>query len=157
MSKDNVQPRHLEAARLYLVGPTGVRANWRRACEVAGFNRVPSLESKVVLAALAKERANTEIIPDPDMVMLENLLSGDPTWEEIAVYARRVMVKIGTGLIKANSGQVTALKETIARAEGRIGQEKDLTEEEVLGVVILPVILGKDELRMIDIEVGDEV
>jgi len=157
VSRDNVQPRHLEAARLYLAGPTGVRNNWPEACKRVGFKRVPGLKSKVIQKALVKEGANIDTVPDSDMVQLEQMLAGDPTWEELSRVSRKVMVKIGTGVIQANAGQVTALKETIARAEGRVGQDKDEKEEEVIGVVVLPAIVGEGDLRIVDVELGQEL
>lgn len=165
MPRGRYTKRHKEAARLYLMGPEGIRSDWAEACREAGFTRVPDIEGVAVQAAFAdwkREGENTPSVadvpkpPDDDAVALERLLEVEnPDWDELARLAKRVLVKIGTGLMgDSSSYQVTALKEIIARAEGRVGQKKEDVEHVFLGLVVLPVLrdVPTSEVVIVDVE-----
>jgi len=104
-----------------------------------GFERVPKKDSKAVLAALEQARVPQEEL-DPDTIKLNELLANedDPDWQDLNRLSKRVLAKIGTGIIKSTTGQVAALKEIIARAEGRIGAENEEGDDKT-HVLILPV------------------
>ncbi|KKN39749.1 hypothetical protein LCGC14_0740280 [marine sediment metagenome] len=124
--------------------------DWKIISREVGFDRTPQRDSKAVLEAMAKARM-LEDTPidlgddgkpslDEDQIRLNMLLSqeDDPNWLDLAKLARRVLAKIGSGLISSGAGQVAALKEVIARAEGRVGADAE-SEENVEHILILPV------------------
>jgi len=169
----NVTEKHLRAAHLYYEGAT-----WIDACKVAGFRRILNISSDTCQAAIALHRKTVEppdeaetlspdIQPplDPDLVALEELMGeDDPSWEEMAKYARKALVKIATGKLKAGAAQVASIKEIIARDEGKVGQvaDVDTSESDIVKVVFLPVVdhamgpivhLGE----VTDIDPGDQI
>lgn len=154
MPRIKVQERHLEAARLYLSGPPGLQGNWRASCHRAGFERAPALDNETSQEALEQVKA-AESEPDEDLERLEALLeSANPSWEELALVARKVLGKIGAGMISPNQGQVSSLKEIIQRAEGRVGSQGG--GEELAGIVVLPALVDQEGVPYLDPEL-DEV
>ena len=109
-----------------------------------GFERTPQRESKAVQEALSKARMPINGIQEPktidgDQLALGNLLAEehDPNWTELARLSKRVLAKISAGILESNQGQVSALKEVIGRAEGRIGADAE-DKEEKTHILILP-------------------
>jgi hypothetical protein len=132
-------PKHREAARLYLYGPPEIRGKWNECARQAGFTRIPRLDSKVMVVALDESEQDSPI--DSDLAKLDELLaSGNPSWPDLAAFAKRVMGKVALGLVDASPGQVASLREIVARAEGKIGQLLEETDDDVVHVVVLPAI-----------------
>jgi hypothetical protein len=84
---------------------------------------------------------------------MEDLLAEDGRWEDIAPLARRFLAMIGTGRVDASASQVTALKEIIGRAEGRVGQQR--ADEKPLGILVLPALVGADSFPFVALDEGD--
>lgn len=146
--------RHWKAAELYLSGPSGVRGNWKAACREAGFKRTPGIDNKTSQHVIEETR-NSKAGVDDALLELEMLLeTGEPEWDEVAPVARKVLTKIGAGLIEADSGQISALKEMIARAEGRVGSEGAGGPQ---GVVVLPALVDQDRLPYVDAESEESI
>lgn len=94
---------------------------------------------------------------DDDLKALDDRLSGSgtPDWEELASIARRVLGKIGAGLIDQSPGQVSALKEIINRAEGKVGAGQ--RDEGPIGVVVLPALMDQDRLPYLDVDQEESI
>lgn len=132
--------RHLEAARLFLAGSKKTRGHWLAACKEAGFERVPDQYSATCQAAMRKAQDAGLLVDDETNAELAKLESMD--WEEAAPVARKMLLRIASGFEDADSSQVQALKEIIARAEGRIGQAQ--TSDRPIGVVVLPALVNDE-------------
>jgi len=148
--------RHVRAAQLFLFGPPRFKGNWVAACLEAGFKRAPDIENHTSQMALEKAR-NIGLDVDPVDDRLQALLDGDISWTEASDVARQVMLSIAAGAVRASPGQVAALKEIVARAEGKIGQTKE--EERPMGVLILPSLLDMESVPFmgVDPEAGEEI
>lgn len=181
--------RHYTMARLYLVGPEGVKGHFERAARQAGFKRLPNRDSDTVNQVVEEvtlellnqgyeledmaawdevlspkvQSAAEAVQPDEDAKALEELMAEGATWEEMAPYARKMLGKIGTGRISASAQQVASLKEIIARAEGKVGQQKEEEgEERLVKVVLLPTIDAEmgpviDLGEVQDVDPGDTI
>lgn len=144
-----------------------MKENWDACAKAARFQRVPDKNNNLSRNALKKaERwvgdwreldADTSPVRDNDLEELERLVTlQDPDWDELAVLAKRLLVKVGAGILPETSAyQVTALKEIIARAEGRVGQKKEKVKEELAGLVILPVLTLPDESMVTVVELEE--
>lgn len=148
--------RHLEAARLFLAGGRDTKGKWEASARKAGFERVPNKASGVMEKAFHKVRDSGRLV-DEETVELANRLSLEDGWEGAAVQARKMLFNIGAGFEEATAGQVTALKEIIARAEGKVGQVA--SSERPMGVLILPALVADDGEPWMgeDPEEGDEI
>jgi hypothetical protein len=151
-SKIRPSQKHLDAARYYLYGPEGIKGRWNAAAKSAGYERTPSMDTDIMELAFEEVRAEhmRREGPTQDQVVkeLEQLLSGAFSWEEAAPIAQRVLVQIGAGLVPASAGQVSALKEMVSRAEGRVGDRA--TGDRPVGVVVLPALVDQDSLPYVD-------
>ena len=118
-----------------------------------GFERTPQRDSKAVQDAINKARVsqgNGQLVEpntvDEDQKALATLLDleHDPNWTELARLSKRILSKSSAGILKGNQGQVSALKEIIGRAEGRIGSDAEEKDEKT-HILILPVedVLGE--------------
>lgn len=177
MAKDwrpKTEDRHWEACRLYLQGPQGLKGRWRACCLKVGFQRIPALNSKTVQYCLERVRdriaVEGEIEPyvdwgeeeavgeaKGDLEELESFLTGDSdlSWDSALPLARKVLARIATGRVEASQGQVQALKEIVARAEGKIGAKA--SEGQPVGVVLLPALKDEKGLVSVEGEAGDSV
>lgn len=170
-----IDDRHRTMASLYLEGDPELLGNWNECARRAGFERIPGRETKPINEALrmhAKTMAptaytyNPEATPayapiDPDIVRLATL--DDDDWDTAASVAKRIMRKAIAGHIELTTQQVTLIKETIARSEGRVGQARDTVDEgDVVRVVLLPTIDTEqgpviDLGEVQDVDPGDHV
>ncbi len=136
--------RYQELAERFLAS-NGSDHDFKAIAQAVGFERTPQRESKAVQEALSKARVsdNTMVEPhtiDEDQLALANLLAEerDPNWTELARLSKRVLAKVAAGILESEAGQVSALKEVIGRAEGRIGADRE-DQEEKNHILILPV------------------
>lgn len=167
----HITPKHRAFARLYLE-PGPYQGNWAGACKQAGFLKALA-RSKTAMRAI-EEHANKHGLDigqkdvrapdastpddlgntlDPDMALI-SAMPDDADWEDMAKVARRVMRKSLANKLQLSTAQVAVIKEIIGRAEGRIGQERERTDDSgLVRVVILPV---RDTNMGPVIDVGDE-
>lgn len=107
-------------------------------------NILPSIQQptreKVAVFEDEPEEEYTPPPEDADVLALQEMTEAGGSWAEMAPLARRIMGKVGSGKIAASAQQVNALKEMIARAEGKVGQEKEEVDTGVVRVVLLPTI-----------------
>ncbi len=143
--------RYQELAEKFLAS-NGSDIDFGRIAREVGFERTPQRQSKAVNEALSKalvdlsreadvgDGIHEPITVDEDQLALANLLASehDPNWTELARLSKRVLSKIAAGILESETGQVSALKEVIGRAEGRIGAEAEDKDEKV-HILILPV------------------
>jgi len=125
----------------------GSDSDFKRIAGEVGFERCPQRNSKAVTQALSKALvpmpfgSKIEEPPtiDEDQLALANLLAEDhdPNWTELARLSKRVLAKVAAGILESEPGQVSALKEVIGRAEGRIGADAE-DKEEKTHILILP-------------------
>ena len=142
--------RYDELAQKFLAS-NGSEHDFKNIAREVGFERTPQRESKAVQEALSKALLNSSAenafngqveeprTVDEDQKALANLLAEehDPNWTELARLSKRVLAKISAGILTTNQGQVSALKEVIGRAEGRIGADAE-DKEEKTHILILP-------------------
>jgi hypothetical protein len=142
--------RYDELAEGFLAS-NGSDIDFGRVAREVGFERCPKRDSKAVTEAMSKALLSkttgngfggqVEEPPtvDEDQSSLANLLAEehDPNWTELARLSKRILAKISAGIIRSNQGQVSALKEVIGRAEGRIGADAE-DKEEKTHILILP-------------------
>lgn len=148
MAKVKLTDKHMAAAHSFVRSPSHTPTDWLIACQAAGFSRAPSFErdtsQEAIRRATAELQAELAAEPesaDSELLALEALLSEpNPSWPDLAVFARKVMGKIAVGSVTATPGQVTSLREIVARAEGKIGQAVEEDSGEIVHVVILPPI-----------------
>ena len=140
--------RYQDLAEKFLQS-NGSDHDFSRIAREVGFERTPQRHSKAVTQALSKAQVpdngsgtgiHEPITIDEDQLALANLLASehDPNWTELARLSKRVLAKIAAGILESEAGQVSALKEVIGRAEGRIGADKE-DQEEKTHILILPV------------------
>ncbi len=143
--------RYQELAEKFLAS-NGSDQDFSRIAREVGFERTPQKNSKAVNEALSKALVDQSAengfggqvqeppTVDEDQLALGNLLAEehDPNWTELARLSKRVLAKISAGIIRSNQGQVSALKEVIGRAEGRIGADRE-DQDEKTHILILPV------------------
>jgi hypothetical protein len=90
--------------------------------------------------------------PDDD---LTKALSEDLDWSEAAPVARKALLGIARGGVKASQGQIQALKEIIARAEGRVGTIAS-DDERPIGIVVLPMLRNEEGIPWMGADPDDE-
>ena len=92
--------------------------------------------------------------PDQDVLELDRMLStqSDPDWKVVAPVAKRILTKVGIGKIKGSATQVSALKEIILRAEGRLGVTKPEDDDaQVVHVICLPYLDNPEPGKILDL------
>lgn len=168
----HVSDRHMEMARLYLEGTAETRGKWQASALAAGFKRVPPQGSSSISVAIqrvtderAARAAHQDDFPegeapepevarprDPDVERLEEMLTdqGSFQWADLVPLAKRVLAKIGAGLVEGNASQIAALKEILRQEGSDEGRERE-TAIEVVRVVVLPVQIDVDENMMVDL------
>lgn len=175
----DVTDRHLEMARLYLVGPPEVRQNWAAAGRAAGFERVPGRNNKTLAEAFSRIQAEIDLqeragvlalVPDAapdaapgaapdepdepedeDVLELEALLADQsaPNWEDMVPLAKRILAKIAAGRVKSDSSRLAALREILKQHAATPAEDPD-TRFGPVKVIVLPAFVTEDGLVFVE-------
>lgn len=137
-------PRLRRFATLYVNGPSA--GQWEACAEQAGFKpgEYPSPADPRVRTLISSEGGvPPELAPearaeleDPFAIIAREAAKPDINWDVIP-NLENLMVQILVGEKKASAGQVSLLRELIARKHGRVGEGKD---NQQMNVMLLPAL-----------------
>jgi hypothetical protein len=145
-SKEQLAAR--EFATLYVNGPTGLKLDWAAVEHKLG-RKFATNDPLIREAIYAEGGALPDMMPSTISAGEVNFKLFDPSilredrseseWLSLAEELEATMMGIAKGDVKASAAQVSILKEILARAHGKIGQQEKKTITPS-GVIILPTL-----------------